>query len=285
MRRRLNTIVSIVVAVKSDLARLQRFVEAMLVSKSERVELIIVDGGSRDGTAEWLAALANSSRRIDFVTLSEVDSGIAEAWNRGVRVARGEWVVFLGVDDHIADAAAWRAAIDRLGSLPPGCGVAAFSVRMMTPGGAIVADEQPRLGEGGRKFPAVNAIPHQGVFHRRSLWESYGDFDSSFAIAADYEFLLRVWEGGVEIQACGGSPPVSMTFGGVSKRSPLVNVREFRRARQLHGIRRSPLSECLEWSYAALRFAVANILGESISHRLADGVRRLRGLPPVWGVP
>jgi len=162
-------IVSIIVATKCDLANLQRFMAAVDGLLSAVTELIIVDGGFGDGTAEWLCRLKGEAASAWVTAVSELDSGIAEAWNRGVRVARGHWLVFLGADDRIADAAAWRAAIDRLGTLPPACSVVAFPVRIVTPGGAMIAHEDPRLGAGGGRFPAVNAIPYQGAFHRRSL--------------------------------------------------------------------------------------------------------------------
>lgn len=280
-----SPIVSIVVATKSSLAQLQRFVSLADGFSTTATEVVVVDGGSRDGTAEWLSRLTSEGAIPWLTVVSESDSGIAEAWNRGVRRARGRWIVFLGADDHISDVAAWRAAIERLGSLPPECGVAAFPVRMVTPGGTIVADESPRLGSGGRLFPAVNTIPHQGAFHRRGLWEAHGDFDASFAIAADYEFLLRLWSAAVEIRVCDGSPPVAMTFGGTSKRNPLANLKEFRRAQRLHGIQLSPLQRSREWAFAALRSGTAAVLGESVARRLADWGRRARGLPPIWSVP
>ena len=248
-------------------------------------QLVIVDGGSKDDTVGWLRSTVPDGQSDWLTWDSAIDSGIAEAWNRGIRLARGRWVLFLGADDHVTEAAAWQTAIDYLDSLPAECGVAAFSVRIVTPAGAIVANEPPCLGPDRRQFPAVNAIPHQGAFHRRGLWEAHGDFDTSFSIAADYEFLLRVWKAGVEVRACGGTPPVAMTFGGKSKRSPLVNVKEFRRARRLHDVRTSLLGECGEWGFAALRTAVAGVLGETTARRLSDWGRRIRGLPPVWDVP
>lgn len=277
--------VSIIVATKDCLAHLRGFVSVADRFAATATEVVIVDGGSRDGTAEWLSFLAREGASPWLTVVSESDSGIAEAWNRGVRVARGHWLVFLGADDRVADAAAWRAAIAQLESLPPECGVAAFLVRMVTPGGTIVADEKPRVGGSGGVFPALNTIPHQGVFHRRSLWELYGDFDTSFTIAADYEFLLRLWSEGAVIQVCDSSPPVAMTFGGTSKRNPLANLEEFRRAQRMHGIQLSPLHRGREWVFAALRCGVAAVLGDVLTRRFADWGRRVRGLPPVWSVP
>jgi len=274
-----------VLATKSNLACLKQCVATIPSLEPSNVELVVVDGGSTDGTARWLQSIAPDGQSNVILWDSMADSGIAEAWNRGIRLARGRWVLFLGADDHVTDATAWREAIERLDDLPPECGVAAFPVQIVTPAGAIVANEPPCLGPDGRLFPAVNTIPHQGAFHRRGLWQAHGDFDTSFSIAADYEFLLRIWKAGVEIRACGGTPPVAMTFGGKSKRSSLVNVQEFRRARRLHNVRTSLLSECGEWWFAALRTAIAAVLGEIKARRLADWGRRIRGLPPVWDVP
>jgi glycosyltransferase involved in cell wall biosynthesis len=277
--------ISIVVATKTNLLRLQRFMQAVLALDLQGTEIIVVDGGSRDGTVEWLKSLRASTGRGDVVVISEVDTSIAEAWNRGVRIARGNWFLFLGDDDFIIDTDSWKAAEGCLSSLPPECGIAAFPVRVVTLANAIVSDVRPRIGDQGMQFPAVNAIPHQAAFHRRSLWATHGPFDESFAIAADYEFLLRVHAAGIDMRVCDGPPPVAMTFGGASKRSPLANLREFRRAQRMHGIVVPLLQRCREWCFAALRHVVAATCGEPFARRWADRARRLRGLPPVWEVP
>jgi hypothetical protein len=75
-----------------------------------------------------------------------------------------------------------------------------------------------------------------------------------------------------------------MTFGGASKRSPLANLREFRRAQRMHGIAVPLLQRCCEWCFAATRHVVAATCGEPFARRWADRARRLRGLPPVWEV-
>ena len=275
---------SIIVAVKNGLALLQGMVAATMAMGLESVELVVIDGGSLDGTVPWLESLAPGGRSGVLSWESRQDSGIAEAWNRGVTRARGAWVVFLGADDRVVDAAAWDAAAVARRELPASCGVAVFPVRIVSPSGAVLAEERPSPSA-PESLGVYDSVPHQGAFHRRSLWDIHGSFDESFAIAADYEFLLRVQAAGVEGRACEGRPPVAMTFGGMSKRNPLANLSEFRRAQRMHGVQIPPLRRCRDWCFAVLRSVTAAACGESLARSWADRARRLRGLPPVWGVP
>ena len=280
-----EVIVSVLVATKSNRICLERLVTLAFDEGLPSTEIVVVDGGSEDGTIEWLSKRVGHRGQPTLVAVSELDRSIAEAWNRGLRLARGKWVVFLGADDFVIDHLSWQTVMSCLCNLSPECGIAAFPVRVITSGGATVSDVFPRIGDQRTQFPAANSIPHQGAFHRRSLWTTLGPFDESFAIAADYEFLLRVHAAGIDMRVCDGPPPVAMTFGGASKRSPLANLREFRRAQRMHGIAVPLLQRCREWCFAALRHVVAATCGEPFARRWADRARRLRGLPPVWEVP
>jgi glycosyltransferase involved in cell wall biosynthesis len=275
---------SIIVAVKDARSLLQSLVAATTQMGLDATELVVIDGGSNDGTAAWLESLAPGGRSGVLSWESSKDSGIAEAWNRGVARARGDWLIFLGADDRVVDAVAWNAATEVCRTVPASCGLVVFPVRVVSPSGAVLADEGPcSRAPGGLRVDC--GVPHQGAFHRRSLWATLGPFDDSFAIAADYEFLLRVHAAGIDMRVCDGPPPVAMTFGGASKRSPLANLREFRRAQRMHGIAVPLLQRCRDWCFAALRHVVAATCGEPFARRWADRARRLRGLPPVWEVP
>jgi len=276
--------VSIIVAAKNSLPQLRRLVEDFRSRRPETANLIVVDGGSVDGTAAWLETVAAGGRADDLRWISRTDCGIAEAWNRGVAMADGTWLLFLGCDDQFGDPEAWRRAVETLERLPQECGVAAFAIEMISPGGDSIDVVMPRLGSHGEAMLAVNTIPHQAAFHRRSLWNALGPFDAAFPVACDYEFLLRVLLSGIEIRTFEGPAPVRMTFGGASKQDPLENLREFRAAQLKHGVRRFRPRWWTACVVASLRRFMQPLVGERVSHRLADAVRRLRGLPKVWTV-
>ena len=280
----MNVRVSIVVAAKESLPELRRFVTEFLARRPENASLVVVDGGSRDGTAEWLETVAHGGETAGLRWLSRADSGLAEAWNRGVAMADGDWILFLGCDDHFAEPPAWRDAVETLAGLPDDCGIAAFAITMVSPTGTVIDVIAPRLGRGGKSLLAVNTIPHQGCFHRRLLWDRLGPFDVAFSVACDYEFLLRAWVAGVGIRVFARSAPTRMAFGGLSKRDPLRNLREFRAAQIRHGVRRFRVAWWSAWARAVLRRGVAPLLGDAGVARSADLVRRLRGLPDAWTV-
>ena len=281
----MNEFISIVVAAKDALPWLRRLVAACRAIPVAGAKLVIIDGASRDGTVEWLKAEAPGGESDELRWMSQSDSGIAEAWNRGVAASRGEWVVFLGADDLPGDAVAWAGAIDRLRHLPATCDIAAFPVSVVSPRETVIRQQSPQLGVANRDFFTLNTLPHQGVFHRRRLWSRLGEFDVRFPIACDYEFLLRAIVSGVSVEICPGPPPVRMTFGGASAHDPLGNLLEFRRAQVLHGVRRFRSRWWMAWMRAAVRHATRPVLGDALSRRIADGVRRLRGLPNTWTVP
>ncbi|MFM7244085.1 MAG: glycosyltransferase [Planctomycetaceae bacterium] len=277
--------ISIIVATKDALPWLRRLVAACRAAQLDGAKLVIVDGASRDGTVEWLESEAPAGETGDLRWMSRSDSGIAEAWNRGVTAARGEWVVFLGADDLPAEATAWRRAADCLKGLSPACEIAAFPICMVSPAQTVIGEQVPTLGAECGEFFAVNTLPHQGVFHRRAILSRLGGFDGRFPVACDYEFLVRAVVAGAEVRLCEGPPPVRMTFGGASKHDPLANLREFRRIQVLHGVRRFRAQWWCAWARALGNAWGRLVIGEAGSRRIADGVRRLRGLPGTWTVP
>lgn len=154
----------------------------------QEVEHLVIDGGSRDGTVEWLEQYA-ARGWIRFI--SEPDSGIYNAMNKGIRLARGKYVAFLNSDDywhHRRAIAASVAALEESG--------AAFSYAPRTivrEDGGFECVESACLGV----FPQLMPFCHQTMFTRREVLLACGGFDEAhYRSAADYDLVCRLLLGG-----------------------------------------------------------------------------------------
>jgi len=98
--------ISVVIGVKNGAATLRHCLDSIAVQDVAERETIVIDSASTDGTRELLEANVRAGKVSEFV--SEPDRGLYEAWNKGVRRSRGEWVCFLGCDDAFHDPSALR---------------------------------------------------------------------------------------------------------------------------------------------------------------------------------
>ena len=174
-------LVSIVTATYNALPGLRRTVESVACQTMRDFEHIIIDGGSTDGTREYLEGRGASVRWV-----SEPDEGIADALNKGVALARGTYVLVLQADDEFMDSESLARAASYLDGETD---IVSFDVSFEMPTGSR------RYRSRGLNFRTnfKTTIPHQGAFCRRKLFERIGNFDETFRIGMDYEFFLRAY--------------------------------------------------------------------------------------------
>jgi len=84
----------------------------------KNMEYLVIDGGSSDGTLELLEQYESGFLQagIPFRYLSEPDGGIYDAMNKGVRMAEGQWLLFMNAGDFLADI----HTLEQVFSKPPG---------------------------------------------------------------------------------------------------------------------------------------------------------------------
>jgi len=159
---------------------LQAALASVWMQRGAQFELIVIDGGSTDGSRLWL-----ESQRPQIATLvSEPDTGVYDAMNKGIAAAHGEWVLFLGADDRLVNDKVLDEASGRLQ-----CTTAEVVA------GEAAYDDGRIYKPARRVNPlARNFVHHQGTFYRRALFAEHGSFDSSLTIMADYDFNLRLWK-------------------------------------------------------------------------------------------
>lgn len=174
-----NPLVSVITASFNALKGLQCTVESVAEQSYRSVEHIIVDGGSTDGTTDYLQSLGDA-----VLWISEPDGGIADALNKGVAMASGEYILVLQADDTFLDAESLARAEC---SLRHETEIVSFDV-LLTRG-----DDQARFCSRGLGWQVERfmTVPHQGAFCRRQLFARIGGFDTRYRVALDYDFMLR----------------------------------------------------------------------------------------------
>jgi glycosyltransferase involved in cell wall biosynthesis len=233
-------LVSVITAVFNGAATIGECLESVLSQDYPHIEHIVMDGGSIDGTIDVLREYQN---RI-ALWVSEPDHGVYDAWNKGLRKAKGEWIAFLGADDTFLSGAI--SEYMRLARQNPSANFLTSRARLEHPSGY-----SPEFGglwswpRAARSMPSV----HVGAMHRKSVFAQHGQFDSSYRIAGDYEFLLRARQ---DLHAV-FTPAVTvlMRAGGLSDST--AGLVEAKRAKIQHKIRSAPLAE-VEFRALALRF-------------------------------
>ena len=146
-------------------------------------EVVLVDGGSTDKTLEIVSAF---TRKLGprLVVHSNKDEGVYHAMNRGVRLATGEWLLFLGADDALAN----KETLSE---------VAAFLQEnrdsQLVYGDVVLRSNGAR--DGGDfdldRLLFERNLCHQAVFYRRELFAGIGPYNPRYRIWADWDFNIR----------------------------------------------------------------------------------------------
>jgi len=279
MKQKEAPLISIIIAVFNGAKTLQQCIDSAAQQTYANKELIIIDGGSKDGTVDVL----ESNREQIGYWVSEPDSGIYNAWNKGLSQAKGEWICFLGADDFFWDAQVLDRMASQLMMIPPDIRVAYGQIMLLNNDGKDLYPIGEPWKEVKERFKQVMSIPHPGVMHRRSLFEQHGNFDESFRIGGDYELLLRELK-----KADAAFVPdiimIGMRQGGLSS-SPANSIEsmwDIRRAQKMHGLYFPGFFWVMAITRVYMRLILWNLIGERMTRKFIDFGRRVKGLPPYW---
>ena len=152
-------------------------------------EVIVVDDGSADDTFQIAERFAAADPR--FRALTKPNGGVSSAYNRGLRAAAGDWLLFLDSDDLLR-----RRALERLlqaVQATPGAGVAVGAAARVDGRGRVWRSPRFDLSEPFGRLAYECAIPaiHSALV-RRDLALDVGGFDESLGTSEDWDFWQRV---------------------------------------------------------------------------------------------
>ena len=264
-------LISVIVAVYNGAETLQRCIDSVADQTYPNKELIIIDGGSTDGSIEILKA--NHSKITYWI--SEPDNGIYNAWNKALDHASGGWIYFLGSDDYL-----WKKNVFE--EIMP------YLVEAESENLKLVYGQVARVTRNNEVscidgcaweytlrgiMDGICSFTHQGMFHHRTLFETYGKFDESFRIAGDYELLLRAFKSGGNALYIEGLIVAGMQTGGVTANCTKL-VKETARARRNNRLRVITVPWLISYAWAICYPVLNHLIGDKNTRYLVNFGKR-----------
>lgn len=197
---------SIVIACRNVERTLDATLRSLHAQSCRDFEVIVVDACSTDHTLKVV------QRHQDLIThlISEPDDGIYDAWNKGVALARGSHICFVGGDDSLLPDA--LSSLHRAAQSYPDAHIICGKNYLVSEQGEILQTLHSIWD--WQRFRHYMCIAHVGAAHARQLFTEYGPFDESFKITGDYELLLRA---GPQLRCVTIDDYIAnMTYGGAS---------------------------------------------------------------------
>lgn len=190
-------LISVIIASYNAVSTIEKTINSVTAQTYPNIEFIVIDGGSTDGTVgilengKWKKENGKRKNKIIFRWISEKDRGIADAFNKGMRMSHGDYIYFLGADDvlktpHVIEE--MMVGIDPKKDM-------------------IICGKVDRIRD-TKKYSVIYTsslqfspwmllykmgLPHQGMFMNKRFFNKYGVFNTRLKYAMDYDLLLRAY--------------------------------------------------------------------------------------------
>jgi glycosyltransferase involved in cell wall biosynthesis len=175
---------SIITINRNNAAGLRKTMTSVENQTSKNFEYIVVDGASTDGSVDILKTRNSELETRNFKYFSEPDTGIYNAMNKGIAMAKGEYLLFINSGDELAN----NTSVEKLQqSLLSGTELASGILTLISDNGT--QDLYPP-SELTLSFFINAGLTHPNTIIRKSLFEKYGLYNEANKIVSDWEFFL-----------------------------------------------------------------------------------------------
>lgn len=166
---------------------LQRCLRSIAHQNYKNYEVIIKTVNDSIIIDEYL----KSSIITKIKVVKKKDSGISEAWNQALRYVKGDWVLFLGADDILYDSNVLKRAANYIYNISDQVELIYGKVGIINSMGVEYKKCGEPLSQTRIYLKSFMSIPHQGLFHRSTIFNRGLKFDNSLRYAADYDLVLK----------------------------------------------------------------------------------------------
>jgi len=177
--------ISVIIATYNAEKTIERALNSVFCQTGCSIECIVIDGLSTDNTKKIL----ESVKQPNYSFISERDSGIFDALNKGIKRASGDWIYVLGADDELLPD-----AFHSISQIPQ---IDQYDI--------VYGDTIDRYDDGHLRYPKSKDYHmirfnmfccHQGMFMKRQMMLDLGLFDIQYRLEADVDLTLRAYQKG-----------------------------------------------------------------------------------------
>ena len=176
---------SIITATKNAGDQIENTIKSVIIQKNVKYEHIIIDAVSSDNTIEIVEEYKNN---YPVKLISDPDDGISDAFNKGIKLSSGDWIIFMGAGDMFIHSNVLsdmgKELKNRSSSL-----VVWGNIKFINANGEIGKRVSGKFSK--FRFKRYMCMPHQATFQNKKVFEEYGMFSTDIKVAMDYDIFLR----------------------------------------------------------------------------------------------
>ena len=245
--------VSLILTTYNCKENLVQTLESIEKQDYSNIEVIIKDGGSKDGTLDIIVEYQEKSHnQVKWET--KPDKGIYDAMNQGYALSSGDIIVCF--NDVFTETDVVSKMVAKISTVNPKTGkeyVGVHADLVYADGDKII--RKWNMGDGNIYQGWMPG--HPTLFLKREIYEEYGLYDTSFKIAADYEFMIRFLKDKGNKLAYLPETIVSMFYGGTSSgglSNYLLSLKEGHRALKMNGVQGAAVIDIIRTIRVLLQF-------------------------------
>jgi glycosyltransferase involved in cell wall biosynthesis len=172
---------------------IEKTIQSVITQTYKNIEYIIIDGASNDSTVSVIEQLKSESITI----ISEPDSGIYNAMNKGIKASTGDYLLFLNADDHLLS----NTVIENfIAKIKDNCEADIFYGDLLIYNHTNGTGKIWKAKQVSGKTLYNSTLPHPSTIYCRSIFEELGGYNESFKITADHDFFVQAYVKGKKIQ-------------------------------------------------------------------------------------
>ena len=172
---------------------IENTIKSVINQSYTNIEYIIIDGASNDNTLPVIEQFKSESTII----VSEPDSGIYNAMNKGIEASTGDYLLFLNADDHLLS----NTVIENfIAKIKDNRGADIFYGDLLIYNHTNGTGKIWKAKQVSGKVLYNSTLPHPSTIYCRSIFEELGGYDESFKITADHDFFVQAYVKGKKFQ-------------------------------------------------------------------------------------